>query len=76
MPFPPLSAPERRAPRGPRVTEKKKKTTPEEAEAQRLQEEMEKRKAVLRGAMKHKGVPGHSASSPAIVSDSPIRMGE
>jgi hypothetical protein len=32
--------------KGPRVTEKKKKTTPEEAEAQRLQEEMEKRKAV------------------------------
>ena len=28
-------------------------------------------KAVLRGAMKHKGVPGHSETSPAMVSDSP-----
>ena len=27
--------------------------------------------AVLRGAMKHTGVPGHSETSPAIVSDSP-----
>ena len=33
-------------------------------------------KAVLRMAMKHQGMPGHSANSPALVCDSPIRMGE
>jgi len=30
-------------------------------------------KAVLRMSMKHTGVPGHSATSPAGVSDSPVR---
>jgi len=30
-------------------------------------------KAVLRASMKHPGVPGHSETSPAMVSDSPVR---
>ena len=40
-------------------------------------------KAVLRGAMKHQGKPGHSETSPAMVSDSavqpsvsPVKMGK
>ena len=28
-------------------------------------------KAVLRGSMKHTGIPGHSETSPAMTSDSP-----